>query len=273
MVAWLLVKEIPNAEERDRAARMLVKETFQAARRTIQDCPADKLFSAWLYQTALRRAVWHRMEREAEGNRPTDEKLMAAVSELPPELRAVFVLHRLEGMDEPEIARTLNLAVGTVRHASTGPGWNWSNFFKDRDEAKMPTNQPPALLLCCICIAPLAGCAQADAERHEEQAESPVLTAEDARSALIEMVSRIHPNDPWWQLATLKNSPLEKGEGGEVVAGAWTWNPSERWFRLDMGTPADAFWWTYYGKFEVSAEGKWHATITNEQHGHREPKD
>lgn len=115
MVAWLLVKEIPNAEERDRAARMLVKETFQAARRTIQDCPADKLFSAWLYQTALRRAVWHRMEREAEGNRPTDEKLMAAVSELPPELRAVFVLHRLEGMDEPEIARTLNLAVGTVR--------------------------------------------------------------------------------------------------------------------------------------------------------------
>ncbi len=114
-------------------ARDLVQEAFLRAARNEGGLPRGAgECEAWLVRTTVnlcrdlrrREAVRARASRDPAdpGHRPDPEAESAirlavqdALASLPPRRRAVVVLHEMEGLDTPEIARLLEIAPVTVR--------------------------------------------------------------------------------------------------------------------------------------------------------------
>jgi RNA polymerase sigma-70 factor, ECF subfamily len=109
----------------------LVQETYLRAWRALGGFRSESRFSTWLFRIAVNVArTWRRDRRptaplpeDAEHSlrvapAPDDASLLAlyerALAGLPPDLRAVFVLHEAEGLSYRDVAETLGCPIGTV---------------------------------------------------------------------------------------------------------------------------------------------------------------
>jgi RNA polymerase sigma-70 factor (ECF subfamily) len=109
------------------AAEDIAQEAFLAAVRALDRFDRRRPFGPWLHRIVVNRAIdWTRARRlraevelgEAPAADPPErgdvEDLAAAISELPPEQRAVIVLRHLLDYTPGEIAEVLELPRGTV---------------------------------------------------------------------------------------------------------------------------------------------------------------
>jgi RNA polymerase sigma-70 factor (ECF subfamily) len=117
-------------------AEDLTQEVFVRAWRKLSSFRGESAFSSWLYPIAVNAALSERrsrgrrsarvlatddvtpFERAPEEKREGPEAgldLEAAMRDLPPGARAVFVLHDVEGYRHEEIARLMGIAVGTSK--------------------------------------------------------------------------------------------------------------------------------------------------------------
>jgi RNA polymerase sigma-70 factor (ECF subfamily) len=125
-VAYRILRDVPLAED-------AVQGTILTAWRELPRLRDPELFSGWLYRIlihscyreARRDRRWHaHVHLLAPGDaasmvdlRSVDDRdqLDRAFRRLPPEQRAVFVLHHHLGMRQAEIAATLQIPLGTVK--------------------------------------------------------------------------------------------------------------------------------------------------------------
>ena len=117
-------------------AEELTQDVFVRAWRKLGSFRGESAFSSWLYPIAVNTALSERRARVRRTARvfATDDltpfekapeekqagpeagfDLEAALRELPPGARAVFVLHDVEGYRHAEIARMMDIAVGTSK--------------------------------------------------------------------------------------------------------------------------------------------------------------
>jgi RNA polymerase sigma-70 factor (ECF subfamily) len=117
-------------------AEELTQDVFVRAWRNLGTFRGDSAFSSWLYPIAVNTALSERRSRVRRTSRvfTTDDltpfekapeekqagadarfDLEAALRDLPPGARAVFVLHDVEGYRHQEIARMMDIAVGTSK--------------------------------------------------------------------------------------------------------------------------------------------------------------
>lgn len=115
-------------------ARDMTQETFVRAWQSLDRFRGDAAFSTWLHTVAVSTGlnVIRRRDRHRKRERPIDvaydvggvesdarpllqERLKAAVEELPEIYRVVFLMHDLEGYKHGEIAEALDVAVGTSK--------------------------------------------------------------------------------------------------------------------------------------------------------------
>jgi len=121
--AYLVVHDGPAAED-------IAQESFLAAIRALDRFDRRRPFGPWLHRIVVNRAIdWARaralraevgdapLAAVAEDDRPSDSfspPVVAALSELSPEHRAVIVLRHLLEYTPGEIATLLDLPRGTV---------------------------------------------------------------------------------------------------------------------------------------------------------------
>jgi RNA polymerase sigma-70 factor (ECF subfamily) len=117
-------------------ARDLTQDAFVHAWRKLSLLEADEAFSSWLYRLTVnvvlmemrRDRRWNERQagsdvleaveprRVARAQNPAARvDLERAIAALPPQARAVFVLHDVEGYRHEEIAEQMSIAVGTSR--------------------------------------------------------------------------------------------------------------------------------------------------------------
>jgi RNA polymerase sigma-70 factor (ECF subfamily) len=117
-------------------AEELTQDVFIRAWRKLDSFRGDSAFSSWLYPIAVNTALSERRARHRRTSRvfTTDDltafekapektragpearfDLEAALRELPPGARSVFVLHDVEGLRHQEIAEKMGIAVGTSK--------------------------------------------------------------------------------------------------------------------------------------------------------------
>jgi RNA polymerase sigma-70 factor (ECF subfamily) len=117
-------------------AEELTQDVFVRAWRKLDSFRGDSAFSSWLYPIAVNTALSERRARHRRTSRvfTTDDltpfekaprerragpeagfDLEAALRELPPGARSVFVLHDVEGFRHQEIAERMGIAVGTSK--------------------------------------------------------------------------------------------------------------------------------------------------------------
>ena len=144
-VVWRVVRHNEDAED-------VVQETFLTAWRSLPDFRGDAAFSTWLHRIAVSRAL-HHVERAGErlrrASRSIDDeesgpaalialeggrarsasesplrqletkemlaRLQDCLAKLPPAWRAVLALRDVDSLAYEEIARALEVALGTVR--------------------------------------------------------------------------------------------------------------------------------------------------------------
>ncbi len=118
----------------DDTARDMTQETFVRAWQNLGQFRGDAAFSTWLHTVAVSTGlnVIRRRDRHRKRERPIDaahhvngaspgtrpllqDRLRAAVEELPEIYRVVFLMHDLEGYKHGEIAEALDVAVGTSK--------------------------------------------------------------------------------------------------------------------------------------------------------------
>ncbi len=109
----------------------LVQETYLRAWRSLPRFRGESRFSTWLFRIATNVArTWRQCRRSVAtlpddagvslrsplelGEVPLTEAYERALSELSPDLRAVFILHETEGMSYRDVAETLGCPIGTV---------------------------------------------------------------------------------------------------------------------------------------------------------------
>jgi RNA polymerase sigma-70 factor (ECF subfamily) len=125
-VAYRILRDVDRAED-------AVQQTIVTAWRELPKLRDTERFAGWLY-----RMLVHQCYAEARRSRRMDisiltlpvelgggtddflsvedrDQLERAFRRLPPEQRAVFVLHHYLGMRHAEIAETLDVPVGTVK--------------------------------------------------------------------------------------------------------------------------------------------------------------
>jgi RNA polymerase sigma-70 factor, ECF subfamily len=119
--AFLVVGDASAAED-------IAQESFLAAIRALDRFDRGRPFGPWLHRITVNRAIdfarARKLRRESvladatEGSAPADaglsDELVAALSELSPEHRAVIVLRYLLGYTPGEIGEILGLPRGTV---------------------------------------------------------------------------------------------------------------------------------------------------------------
>jgi len=123
-------------------ARDLLQDAFLNAYRKLDQFQGESSFSTWVYRIAMNLALSRRRKRkrlfgwwDREGSAPPDPSdlsatsdptanleraelealVQRALSQLPPEARAVIILRDLEGLSYEEIAEILGVPIGTVR--------------------------------------------------------------------------------------------------------------------------------------------------------------
>ena len=122
----LVVRMVGHQEADD-----LMQQVFLQTFRTIDQFSARSGFETWLYRIAVNECLQFirhakRCSRESLDFEPADraaghthevqtrELLQLALQRLDPELRAVFLLREIEGLDYRELAETLEISEGTV---------------------------------------------------------------------------------------------------------------------------------------------------------------
>jgi RNA polymerase sigma-70 factor (ECF subfamily) len=117
-------------------AEDLAQEVFIHLYRTVGSFRGESSFTTWLHRMTVNQVLMHfrkNKRRKAEtavdtdahelraaqapAGAPSVERLAldAAVAQLPPGYRAVFILHDVEGYEHEEIARMLGFATGTSK--------------------------------------------------------------------------------------------------------------------------------------------------------------
>jgi RNA polymerase sigma-70 factor (ECF subfamily) len=119
--AWLVVHDATAAED-------VAQEAFLAAVRALDRFDRRRPFGPWLHRIVVNRAIDYARARELRrevadagvepaavdrANAP-GEDVVAALSALPPDQRAVIVMRHLLGFTPGEIASALGLPRGTV---------------------------------------------------------------------------------------------------------------------------------------------------------------
>jgi RNA polymerase sigma-70 factor (ECF subfamily) len=121
----------------DAAAQDLLQETFLAAYRSLGEWRGEAALGTWLcgiafrlYRSTARKEARHPSEALEEqeelpalegdplrhlARRELQERLDAAIGELPPEYRDVFVMVKVEGLSYREAAGWLGVPLGTVQ--------------------------------------------------------------------------------------------------------------------------------------------------------------
>jgi hypothetical protein len=103
-----------------------------------------------------------------------------------------------------------------------------------------------------------------------DQSAEPILTPEDARTALIEMFDR--PDDGNYRrdfleelLPDLKKEPIKRQDADHITIGPWRCNLTRRWWSAELLFPnAPRHRMNHWsGEFELSADGKWRAKVTS----------
>jgi RNA polymerase sigma-70 factor (ECF subfamily) len=120
------------ADRRD--AEDVAQEAFLRAYKGLRGFRAHSSFRTWLFQIVVNTARTHRARRSSRmetavdevtlESAPASERLETAVvtrdeithalTSLPPDLREAVLLRDVEGLDYREIARTLDVPIGTV---------------------------------------------------------------------------------------------------------------------------------------------------------------
>jgi RNA polymerase sigma-70 factor (ECF subfamily) len=119
-------------------AEDLTQEAFIQLYRKIGSFRGDSAFSTWLHRLTVNQVLMHFRKRSVKLERTTEEgetpeqtvkgtenpnqmpvidriALDRAIAQLPPGYRTVFLLHDVEGHEHEEVARILNIAVGTSK--------------------------------------------------------------------------------------------------------------------------------------------------------------
>ncbi len=126
----LCLRMVANA----RLAEELTQETFVLAWNRLGEFRGESAFSSWVHRIAVNAALVHirtdrrrlaRIGSSEEISEPVREggeashltaiDLEHAVSLLPAQSRAVFILHEIEGYQHDEIAVMMNIASGTSK--------------------------------------------------------------------------------------------------------------------------------------------------------------
>ena len=126
-----MTRSIEEAED-------LTQEAFIQLYRKIGSFRGDSAFSTWLHRLTVNQVLMHFRKRSVKLERTTEEgetpeqtvkgtgnpnqmpvidriALDRAINQLPPGYRTVFLLHDVEGHEHEEVARILNIAVGTSK--------------------------------------------------------------------------------------------------------------------------------------------------------------
>ncbi|MBX7173420.1 MAG: RNA polymerase sigma factor [Pyrinomonadaceae bacterium] len=119
-------------------AEDLTQEVFIQLFRKIGSFRGDSAFSTWLHRMTVNQVLMHFRKRGVQNEKTTEDGEMPeqivrgtedqnkmpiidrlaldkAVAQLPNGYRTVFMLHDVEGFEHEEIARMLNLSVGTSK--------------------------------------------------------------------------------------------------------------------------------------------------------------
>jgi RNA polymerase sigma-70 factor (ECF subfamily) len=119
-------------------AEDLAQEVFIQLFRKIGSFRGESAFTTWLHRLTVNQVLMHFRKRSVKVERTTEEgetpiqivrgtenpnampiidrlALDAALAQLPPGYRTVFVLHDVEGHDHEEISKLLGIAVGTSK--------------------------------------------------------------------------------------------------------------------------------------------------------------
>ncbi len=119
-------------------AEDLTQEVFIQLFRKIGSFRGDSAFSTWLHRLTVNQVLMHFRRRSVKNERTSDDgempeqtvagsanprkmqvvdriALKSAIAELPNGYRNVFVLHDIEGYEHEEVARMMNISVGTSK--------------------------------------------------------------------------------------------------------------------------------------------------------------
>jgi RNA polymerase sigma-70 factor (ECF subfamily) len=119
-------------------AEDLTQEVFIQLFRKVGSFRGDSAFSTWLHRLTVNQVLMHFRRRSVKNEKVSDDgempdqavngtsnpnkmpvvdriALKNAISELPRGYRNVFVLHDVEGYEHEEVARMLNISVGTSK--------------------------------------------------------------------------------------------------------------------------------------------------------------
>lgn len=126
-----MTQSAPEAED-------LTQEVFIQLYRKIGSFRGDSAFTTWLHRLTVNQVLMHFRKRSVKLEQTTDEgdtpiqvvtgtenpntmpvvdkiSLDAAIKQLPPGYKKVFILHDIEGLEHEEIARALGCSVGTSK--------------------------------------------------------------------------------------------------------------------------------------------------------------
>jgi len=112
-------------------AEDVTQQVFVQVFRRLDRFSGESAFSTWLYRVTVNEALQHLRQRsgrrtdslsvEPEDNRPDGnrqieerELLDRALAQIDPELRVMFVLREVDGLSYEQIAKTMDVPMGTV---------------------------------------------------------------------------------------------------------------------------------------------------------------
>ena len=120
-IAWRMLGDREEAED-------IAQEAFVRVYRNLRNWRREGAFSTWLYRVVTNLCFDHLRKKSSteqsmampetnrpEGDRETAIMVQQILGKLAAKLRAILILREVEGLDYQEIAKTLDIPLGTVR--------------------------------------------------------------------------------------------------------------------------------------------------------------